>query len=77
MQAIQVGPLILFCVLSKQLALLGPCLADTECCLFLLSLLGECGILKSPGIVMRQPFGLKILVARSYLAGGRELKSCT
>lgn len=77
MQAIQVGPLILFCVLSKQLALLDPGLADTECCLFLLPPLGECSILKSPGIVMRQLFGLKILVARSYPAGVPELKICT
>lgn len=73
MQAIQVGPLILFCVLSKQLALLGPGLADTECCLFLLPPLGGCGILKSSGLITRQ----QILVARSHPAGGSELKSYT
>lgn len=77
MQAIQVGPLILFCVLSKQLALLGPGLADTECCLFLLPPSGRCGILKSSGLITRQQFGLKILVARSNPAGGSELKSYT
>lgn len=77
MQAIQVGPLILFCFLSKQLALLGPGLADTECCLFLLPLLGGCGILKFPGLITRQQFGLKILVARSHPASVPKLKSCT
>lgn len=52
MRAIQMGPLILFCVLSKQLvALLGPGLVDTECCLFLLHPLGGCDILKSSCLI--------------------------